>query len=89
MADDKAVGAPALDTNIESGNFDEKRAQAPAAAPPKKAPAEDEDEDEDEDEETTQSYSTFYSSKVKHIEEMLLELDAQPSEATPQVLPSL
>lgn len=49
MADDKAVGAPALDTNIESGNFDEKRAQAPAAAPPKKAPAEDEDEDEDID----------------------------------------
>jgi len=51
--------------------------------------SEDEDEDEDEDEETTQSYSTFYSSKVKHIEEMLLQLDAQPSEATPQVLPSL
>ena len=50
---------------------------------------ESEDEDEDEDEETTQSYSTFYSSKVKHIEEMLLQLDAQPSEATPQVLPSL
>ena len=27
MADDKVAGAPALDTNIESGNFDEKRAQ--------------------------------------------------------------
>ncbi|PTB63833.1 calcium ATPase, partial [Trichoderma citrinoviride] len=49
MADDKAVGAPALDTNIESGNFDEKRAQAPAGVPPKKAPAEEEDEDEDID----------------------------------------
>ncbi|KAL6690110.1 plasma-membrane proton-e [Trichoderma pleuroticola] len=51
MADDKAVGAPALDTNIESGNFDEKRAQPPTeAVPPKKdAPAEEEEEDEDID----------------------------------------
>lgn len=51
MADDKAVGAPALDTNIESGNFDEKRAQPPAedVAPKKDAPAEEEDEDEDID----------------------------------------
>lgn len=51
MADDKAVGAPALDMNIESGNFDEKRAQPPAeAVPPKKdASAEDEEEDEDID----------------------------------------
>lgn len=51
MADDRAVGAPALDMNIESGNFDEKRAQPPAeAVPPKKdASAEDEEEDEDID----------------------------------------
>lgn len=51
MADDKAVGAPALDMNIESGNFDEKRAQPPTeAVPPKKdASAEDEEEDEDID----------------------------------------
>lgn len=51
MADDKAVGAPALDMNIESGNFDEKRAQPPTEAiPPKKdASAEDEEEDEDID----------------------------------------
>jgi hypothetical protein len=51
MADDNAVGAPALDTNIESGNFDEKRAQPPVEGiPPKKdAPAEDEEEDEDID----------------------------------------
>lgn len=51
MADDKAVGAPALDTNIESGNFDEKRAQPPVEGlPPKKdAPAEEEDEDADID----------------------------------------
>ncbi|KAG9256377.1 uncharacterized protein F5Z01DRAFT_650000 [Emericellopsis atlantica] len=59
MADPKATGAPALDTNIESGGFDEKRAHdaphhhdsaAPAeggAMPPK--PAADEEEDEDMD----------------------------------------
>lgn len=57
MADHKDVGAPALDTNIESGGFDEKHHQqqqhhagAGAAAPPPKAvPAADEDEDEDID----------------------------------------
>jgi len=56
MADNKGVGAPALDTNIESGGFDEKRPveQVPAeggVAPEKttKAPVEDEEEDEDID----------------------------------------
>lgn len=50
MADNKEVGAPALDTNIESGGFDEKKhQQAAAAPPPKAAPAGDEDEDEDID----------------------------------------
>jgi H+-transporting ATPase len=52
MADDK-VGAPALDTNIESGQFDEKaqqhQQQAPAAQAPKKVAAEGDDEDEDID----------------------------------------
>lgn len=51
MADDKAIGAPALDTNIESGNFDEKRAhqQAQGIPPKKDVPAEDDDEEEDID----------------------------------------
>ncbi len=50
MADHKDVGAPALDTAIESGGFDEKQHQHGAAAPPPKAvPAADEDEDEDID----------------------------------------
>lgn len=55
MADHQAPGAPALDTNIESGNFDEKRAQQQRQqqhAPAKKAEAAgpaDEDEDEDID----------------------------------------
>ncbi|KJZ68742.1 Plasma membrane ATPase [Hirsutella minnesotensis 3608] len=53
MADDKAIGAPALDTNIESGRFDEKRAQQQQPGmgqPPKKAAAgEGEEEDEDID----------------------------------------
>ena len=54
MADNKAPGAPALDTNIESGGFDEKRAAAeaepaPAAPVAKKAAADDDDEDEDID----------------------------------------
>ncbi|KAK0385896.1 hypothetical protein NLU13_7071 [Sarocladium strictum] len=54
MAEEKATGAPALDTNIESGGFDEKRAHGqehvPAApAKPAQAPVEDEDEDEDID----------------------------------------
>lgn len=50
MADNKGVGAPALDTNIEHGGFDEKRAAA-AGVPPSKetAPAADEEEDEDID----------------------------------------
>lgn len=49
MADTKEVGAPALDTNIESGGFEEKKHQQ-ADVPPKAAPAaEDEDEDEDID----------------------------------------
>ena len=51
MADNKAAGAPALDTNIESGGFDEKRAQEAhgSAPPPKPAKVEDEEEDEDMD----------------------------------------
>lgn len=59
MADDKAVGAPALDTNIESGRFDEKRSQQPQQqqqyqsgqphAPKKSAAGQDDDEDEDID----------------------------------------
>lgn len=56
MADSKAVGAPALDTNIESGNFDEKKHQADAAAQaaaaqakPAAAAGSDDDEDEDID----------------------------------------
>lgn len=49
MAEDKAVGAPALDMNIESGNFDEKRAQPPTEEVPPKKDASGEDEDEDED----------------------------------------
>ncbi|KAL2202173.1 plasma-membrane proton-e [Sarocladium strictum] len=53
MNEEKVSGAPALDTNIESGGFDEKRAQqhAPAtgAPPAKPAPVDDDDEDEDID----------------------------------------
>lgn len=51
MADEKA-GAPALDTNIESGKFDEKAQQQHQQQQPvaEKAPAaSDEDEDEDID----------------------------------------
>lgn len=51
MADDKA-SAPALDTNIESGKFDEKAQQQQAPAqytPAPKKVAEDEDEEEDID----------------------------------------
>lgn len=48
MADDKAVGAPALDTNIESGDFNEKKQQQ-AAVPPQAPVPEDDDEDEDID----------------------------------------
>ncbi|KAH7320926.1 hypothetical protein B0I35DRAFT_450538 [Stachybotrys elegans] len=49
MAEEKATGAaPALETKIESGGFDEKNASA--GVPPKAAaPAEEEDEDEDID----------------------------------------
>ena len=56
MADNKVEGAPALDTNIESGGFDEKRAHGTAdappaaeAAPPKTTKDEAEDDDEDID----------------------------------------
>jgi H+-transporting ATPase len=53
MADNKDVGAaPALDTTIESGGFDEKRAAETTAPPPKatKEPiADEEEEDEDID----------------------------------------
>lgn len=55
MADNKAPGAPALDTNIESGGFDEKRAAgtdappATEAVPPKPAKQEEEEDDEDID----------------------------------------
>lgn len=57
MAEERSAGAPALDTNIESGGFDEKRQQqehsnAPvggAAPPPKAKPEEEEEEDEDMD----------------------------------------
>lgn len=49
MAEEKAVGAPALDTNIETGGFDEKRGQAPATHNPKAPVAEDEEPDEDMD----------------------------------------
>lgn len=49
MADSKDVGAPALDTTIEHGGFDEKKAQGAVAQPTKEVPAEDEEEDEDID----------------------------------------
>ncbi|KAJ4129405.1 plasma membrane H+-ATPase [Fusarium equiseti] len=49
MAEEKAVGAPALDTNIETGGFDEKRGQAPATHNPKAPVADDEEPDEDMD----------------------------------------
>lgn len=57
MADNKAVGAPALDTNIESGRFDEKRTQqqqqqqyhSEQSHQPRKAAGHDDDEDEDID----------------------------------------
>lgn len=46
MADHSASGAPALSTNIESGKFDEKAAEA-AAYQPKPKVEDDEDEDID------------------------------------------
>lgn len=42
------ANSPALNTQIESGNFDEKHAAPVESAPPKQPKAED-DEDEDED----------------------------------------
>lgn len=49
MAEEKSVGAPALDTNIETGGFDEKRGQAPPTHSHKAPVAEDEEPDEDMD----------------------------------------
>lgn len=53
MAHNESVGAPALNTNIESGGFDEKRGiepvPGPAAPTTQKVAADDEDEDEDID----------------------------------------
>jgi H+-transporting ATPase len=49
MAEEKSVGAPALDTNIETGGFDEKRGQAPPTHAHKAPVAEDEEPDEDMD----------------------------------------
>jgi H+-transporting ATPase len=52
MADNRAAGAPALDTNIESGGFDEKRTVEPVPAgdvPPQKTTKEVVEEEEDED----------------------------------------
>ena len=51
MAEEKGTGAPALDTNIESGGFhnEEKRLDAPATNEPVKAKTADEEEDEDMD----------------------------------------
>ncbi|KAF5963339.1 plasma membrane ATPase, partial [Fusarium coicis] len=50
MAEEKATGAPALDTNIETGGFDEKRGQdAPPTNAPKAPVAEDQEPDEDMD----------------------------------------
>lgn len=48
MAESNPAGAPALNTNIESGNFNEKAAhptEAPAATKPKVEEEEDEDID--------------------------------------------
>lgn len=49
MADTKDVGAPALNTPIASGNFDEKQPAVPVQDVSKAKPAEDDDEDEDID----------------------------------------
>lgn len=50
MAEEKVTGAPALDTNIETGGFDEKRGQVPPPShAPAKGPADDEEPDEDMD----------------------------------------
>jgi len=46
MAESNSAAAPAVNTPIESGHFDEKETKA--EAPPKKeAPVEEEEEDED------------------------------------------
>lgn len=50
MAEEKVTGAPALDTNIETGGFDEKRGQVPPPShAPAKGPADEEEPDEDMD----------------------------------------
>lgn len=50
MADHQPAAAPALNTNIESGHFDEKAAHNNTAAPVTDTkPKVEEDEDEDED----------------------------------------
>ncbi|KAH7133380.1 hypothetical protein B0J13DRAFT_562249 [Dactylonectria estremocensis] len=47
MAEEKVSGAPALNTNIETGGFDEKRGQVPPPAVSKgPAPADDDDEED-------------------------------------------
>lgn len=49
MADERAVGAPALNTQIETGGFDEKRGQVPPQNPPKGPADDDNEEDADMD----------------------------------------
>ncbi|KAH7153063.1 hypothetical protein EDB81DRAFT_868266 [Dactylonectria macrodidyma] len=49
MAEEKVTGAPALNTNIETGGFDEKRGQVPPPAVSKGPAPADDDEDEDID----------------------------------------
>ena len=52
MAEPNAAAAPAIHTNIESGNFDEKAgyAEKPPATKPKGEEAEEEDEEGDDQE---------------------------------------
>ena len=47
MAESQPAGAPAINTNIESGDFNEKSAPPPAATKPKVEEEEEEDEDID------------------------------------------
>jgi len=49
MAESNAAAAPALNTNIESGHFDEKAAHNNTTAPAADTKPKVEDEDEDED----------------------------------------
>lgn len=49
MAESNNPAAPALNTSIESGNFDEKKESVPAPAPTKQKVEDGEDEDEDID----------------------------------------